>query len=180
MNRKFNPQAQVEDAKETRPRRASPAPAATPDLLDAGAAAMQVAARLSAWMQEVQFAQLEAVKACSTAIAQAAVEARRTPASNGTMPVLGASAEAVVAAVRQSQDAWIRSAASLQEDMLELARARADAARSTWQAAWMPQPSISSSQAFDPIDALNQARQSVDAWIGQWSSVLAPRPVSVA
>jgi hypothetical protein len=179
MNRKTSPHGHIADAR-TVSARTSSAASAIFDPVEFTAMAMRTVARMSECVQEIELAQLNAFTNCSSAIAAAAVAAQSAPGLDGALPALAASGDAVVAGIRESQDAWRRSTASLQEDLLRSMRDRADAARARLQEAWTAQTSATARQPLDPIDVVTQARQSFDAWMTRWAAMVIPQPAATA
>jgi conjugal transfer/entry exclusion protein len=123
-------------------------------------------------VRDIEFAQLDVFKNWSSALATATADAQAAKGLNGALPALGASGQAFVAAVRQGQDVWMRSVVSLQADLLQATRDRADAARAAFQDLWTPR------EVNAPADPMNRARQALDAWIAQWTTVASARPVA--
>ncbi len=179
MARKNVPHDVPEDAHEVSSSK-QPGASAMPDLSNVLADNIKVLGRIVEWVQEAERAQLEVLIGCSSAMAEATSAGQGTPGWEGVAATGERLGEAIVAAVRDGQDHWIRATVALHGDLLAAMRERADQLRAQFRPAATSEGAAPMAPAFDPLEAMSQARQSLDAWMAQWSATFAPRPVTSA
>ena len=150
------------------------------DPLGTLAAAMNLGGRVMHWGQEVELAQLDAIKAYSARAATAIFPPQRSNGAEGAMSTWDAASQGALAALRESQDRWLRADAELQADILAAVRERTDATLAAFRSVRERASESPTPLPFDPVEAMSRASKSFDDWMAQWSSMFGTRPIAVS
>ena len=131
----------------------------------------QLCRRLVEWTQQVQLAQLEALKTCSTILLDAMTQMDRAPSRDAFAQVSAEVWRRLAQQSRQTQDVVTRSCIDMHADMLRLMRDQDDDVRESLQALGRMSGGPAGTVAFDPLATVAQARTSLDQWIAQWNAL---------